>query len=601
MFSKSRYLPIAVLLMFTQFNTSCNDDYLDRFPETAITKENFFKSANDLNMYVYNLYNFPSSELYESDATTDNASTTGNKEIKNIMLGNASAANITTGWSWSRLRDINFLLENIPTSGLSEEQIKHYQGLGRYFRARFYVDKVQRFSDVPWIDRVITTADEEALMGKRDTREFVVSKIMEDFEFALNHVAASSPLGSVNKWVIAQEFGRFALYEGTYRKYHDELKLEASANQFLERAVAVSEKMMNEGGFQIYNTGKPKQDYATLFFSDNLESNKEVVLGRFYSNNVLNGSEWPGMFGNYEYYPLKDMLQSYLMKDGSFYSQQGDYDKFSFVKEFENRDPRLAQTYAFPGWRLIYSSTYSQGAGIYVQQFAKNFSGYHQIKGFLNTLSQERRRNNDIPVYRYAEVLLNFAEAKAELGTITQADLNKSINILRNRAGMPALLTSVGIDPIIAAEYPLVTSFQRNIILEIRRERRVELAFEGYRFNDLMRWKAGKLLEKKPKGLYFNDLGKHDLTGDGVPDIVLLPQSASIPDTKEQNSLGEPLKYYRVGVFGQDVSFYISEGNKGFVDVVENVGKFDTPKYYYRPIPQSDVLLNPNLKQIFGW
>lgn len=597
----NRTIKFSALLIGLVSLLSCNDSYLDMLPETDITKENFFKTQNDLDMYVLNLYNFPSSGMYESDATTDNASTTGNMEIKNIMLGNTSSATITSGWSWNRLRDINFFLENLSQATLSEEQLKHYEGLGRYFRARFYVDKVQRFSDVPWVDRVITTTDNEKLFGKRDPRDFVVQKIMEDFEFAAENVMPLSNTGAVNKWVVMQEYSRFALYEGTYRKYHDELGLKATADEFLNKASNVSEKIMNDGGFAIYNTGKPEEDYGSLFFSENLEGNKEVVLGRFYSNNTLNNSSWPGMFGNYEYYPLRDMLQSYLMKDGTFYSSQSGYEKFPFVKEFENRDPRLSQTYAYPSWELIYSSTYSQGAGLYVQQLAKNFSGYHQIKGLLNTLSLEKRNNIDIPIYRYAEVLLNFAEAKAELGTLSQSDLDKSINLLRLRAGMPTLSVSVAIDPKQASRYPQVQGSQRNLVLEIRRERRVELAFEGYRFNDLMRWKAGKLLENKPQGIYFSGLGKHDITGDGIEDIVLLPYSESIPDAKEINSLGQVLRYYRVGNIGQDVSVFLSNGNSGTIELVDEVGEFIEPKYYYRPIPQSEVFLNPELKQIFDW
>ena len=484
-------IKLGLLLGVVLMVSSCNDNYLNKLPETAINKENFFRTQNDLEMYVLNLYNFSASEIYEADATTDNASTTGVKEIKTMMLGSPSSTTITTGWSWGRLRDINFYLENMRNANLSEEVLNHYEGLGRYFRARFYVDKVQRYSDVPWIDKVVTTADEATLMGKRDTRDFVVQKIMEDFEFAAQHVNPSSESGAVNKWVVLQEFSRFALYEGTFRRYHNELSLEASANTFLTKAQQAAERVMNEGGFQIHNTGKPNEDYASLFFNQNLEGNKEVIMARYYTNNILNGSSWPGMFGNYEYYPLRDMVQSYLMKDGTFYSAQAGYQTYSFVKEFENRDPRLSQTYAYPGWQLSYTSTYSQGDPLYVQQLAKNFSGYHQIKGFLNTLNLEVRNNIDIPIYRYAEVLLNYAEAKAELGTITQSDLDKSVNLLRKRAGMPDMIMNVGLDPVMAERYPQVQGTQKNLVLEVRRERRVELAFEGYRFNDLMRWKSG--------------------------------------------------------------------------------------------------------------
>src|SRR3546814_8283900 len=121
-------------------------------------------------------------------------------------------------------------------------------------------------------------------------------------------------------------------------------------------------------------------------------------MARKYENEVLNGSNWPGMFGNYEYYPLKDLVQSYLMDDGTFYTAQANYQTKSFVDEFKNRDPRIYQSYAYPGWNLIYTSTYTPGGGIYVQKLAKNFSGYHQIKGILNTLEVAAQYGTDIPI-----------------------------------------------------------------------------------------------------------------------------------------------------------------------------------------------------------
>ncbi len=597
-----RYIKLSLLTASLLTFAGCNDSYLDRLPETMVQKENFFKTESDLDMYALNLYDFLDNGFYEQDATTDNASTTGNKEIKNIMLGTASAANITEGWNWEKLRDINFMLENLSQAKISEAKLKHYEGLARYFRARFYVNKVQRFSDVPWVDKVVKVEDQAALFGKRDPRELVVQKIMEDFKFAFENVEATKVPGKVNKWVIGQEYSRFALFEGTYRKYHKYLGLDKTVDNFLTIAYQTAENIMGNAGYAIHNTGKVESDYASLYNNPNLENNSEVILGRFYANNVINRSDWPGMFGNYEYYPLRDMVQSYLMKDGSIYTNKAGYDKFSFVEEFKDRDPRLAQTYAAPGWNLVYVSTYSQGPGLYVQQLSKNFSGYHQIKGFLNTSVQEERYNVDIPLYRYAEVLLTFAEAKAELGILNnQADLDKSVNLLRKRAGMPDMTLNPVLDTKMANDFKETAGPNQSLILEIRRERRVELAFEGFRFNDLMRWKAGKLLERKPQGIYFKGLGNHDVTGDGIADIKLIPSNESLPEVREKNSLGVTLRYYKVGRIGQDVSVFLSDGNSGYIDVVDKVGTFEDPKYYYRPIPKNDRDINPSLEQIFGW
>lgn len=593
---------ITLIILFS----ACNDDYMDRFPKTEIGTENFFKSEEDLKMFLYNLYSFPGINEYGDDGyyTTDNAANTGNTELKNIMLAsNPTSATITGGWDWGTLRSINLFLENFREADVSDDLLAHYEGVARFFRARFYMDKVKRFSDVPWYEQVIGTSDEDLLYKGRDSREMVVEKIFEDYEFAAQNVKADQSTGAVDKWVVLTYMARHALYEGTYRKYHSELGLESSANTYLAMARDAAKQVMDNGGFSIYNTGNPESDYGTLFHSQDLTSNSEVIFARIFEDQVINSGWWEWMFGNYEVSPSKDLLQSYLMADGSYYTSQPDYETKTFVEEFENRDPRLMQTYAYPGWELINTATYSQGGGIYIQQLQKNFTGYHQIKGFVNSTEQTVQNGVDFPSLRYAEILLTYAEAKAELGELNQTDLDMTVNVLRDRAGMPHMTMNTQVDPVQEARFPNVSGSLKNEILEIRRERRIEFALEGYRYDDLMRWEAGHLLETEPKGLYFPGLGKYDLTGDGVEDIVLLDISESIPGAgdKETNELGETLIYYRVGPQDSDASFYISGDNQGYVESIKDRGTFVNPKYYYRPIPQSDVTVNPNLTQIFGW
>lgn len=591
---------IAMVILLT----ACNDEFMDRFPETSIGTENFFKSEEDLKMFLYNLYSFPGINEYGGDAysTTDNAANTGNTELKNIMLSsNPSSATITGGWTWDYLRNVNLFLENCEQADVTADVLAHYQGVARFFRARFYMDKVKRFSDVPWYDEVIGTSDEDLLYKGRDSRAEVVENIFADLEFAVQNVKADQPTGAVNKWVVLAYMARYALYEGTFRKYHPEVDLTSSANTYLEIATEKSKQIMDQGGFAIYNTGNPSSDYATLFNSQDLTSNPEVIFANFYVDQVKNSGWWEWMFGDYEVCPSKDLLQAYLMADGTFYSSQDGYETKQFVEEFENRDLRLMQTYAYPGWELINTGTYAQGGGIYVQKLQKNFTGYHQIKGFINNTDQVVSNGVDFPSLRYAEVLLTYAEAKAELGNLTQSDLDITVNVIRERAGMPHLSMDPPIDPLQEAKYPNVSSSMKSTIFEIRRERRIEFALEGYRYDDLMRWGAGSILEQEPIGLYFPGLGKYDLTGDGIEDIVLLDISESIPAEKETNELGEKLIYYRVGPQDSDANVYISGDNMGYIQSIKDRGTFVAPKYYYRPIPQTHVTVNPNLTQILGW
>lgn len=598
---------IVILLFLVGLFSSCNDDFMDRFPETSIGKENFFNSEEDLAMYAYNLYNFPNI-IYAEDAyrTSDNAANTGNTEIKTMMVGNPSSATITGGWNWAELRNINFFLENLRKADIPEEALNHYEGLGRFFRARFYMEMVSRFSDVPWYDQTISTDDEELLYKARDPRETVVTNLFADYEFARQHVRASGQPGEVTSWVVAAFQARHALYEGTFRKYHPELGLEASAATYLEMARDVASDIIENGGFSIYSTGDPMSDYGSLFTSTNLAGNPEVILMTINEQDVRDSGWWEWMFGDYETCPSRDLLQAYLMADGSFYSSQngGDIRSMPFVQEFENRDPRVYQTFAYPGWTLIRTGTYAQGAGVYVQRLQKNFSGYHQIKGFINDLDNAVVNSVDVPVFRYAEVLLIYAEALAELGELTQGDLDQTINVLRDRAGMPHLTMNPPVDPWQESKYPSLSGTHRAELLEIRRERRVELAHEGYRADDLMRWAAGKLLEKEPEGLYFPGLGKYDLTGDGVEDIILIDVSESIPDAanKEVNALGVTLQYYRVGPVDSDAGVYLENGTGGTVITVRERGSFIEPQYYYRPVPETHTKINPNLlPQLFGW
>jgi hypothetical protein len=580
--------------------SACKKGELDRFPQTTISPNLFFKTEEDLSLYSNGLLSQPDRNSYLNDQSSDNVATTAAVEVKNIMTGNANSQNITTGWSWGRLRNINYFLENYSKAQVTSAVKAHYAGLARYYRAEFYLDKVKRYSDVPWYSGTLEPGQAE-LYKPRDPRTLVMDSVMADLDFAYKNVREAVPLGTPGKWAVAALYSRAALYEGTYRKYHDELNLKSTANAFLETAARVSGEIITSNKFSIYNTGKPAQDYAALFGSQDLTSNKEVILTNIFDLSKGKGQNVNSVvFGDYEQAPAKDLIQTYLMKDGTRFTSLPDYDKLGFVKEFENRDPRLAQTVAYPGWVRVPDAT------PYIQRLNKNFTGYHQLKGYVNSTDNNTLNGVDFPVYRYAEVLLNYAEALAETGVLTQSQLDQSVNQLRRRAGLPDLnlgTANASPDPLMQQQFPNIES-NAGVILEIRRERRVEFAFENTRYDDLMRWKAGKLLTKSPEGMYFPGLGKYDMTGDGVDDIILIDRSMTIPaeEQKEKNSLGVKLVYYRTGTIGTDATVFLKNGTTGGNIVTESVTRqFQEPKYYYRPIPQTQVILNPKLTQIFGW
>lgn len=611
-------IKIFGLLLIVMFS-ACDDDFMNRVPETEIGKENFFNTEEDLAMYIYSLYDFPGSatlspynsihnQMYAKDAyiAADNCNHTGNDEVKTMMLGSPSSSTISEGWTWERLRNINFFLDNFGDADVTEEVLKHYEGLARFFRARFYYDKVKRYSDVPWYEEVIETDDEEALMKGQDPRTFVVDKIFEDFNFATQNVMGNEPDGALDQWSVLAYAARAALHEGTFRKYHSELSLTSTANTYLEYARDYAKEIMDNGGFSIYSTGDPMSDYRALFTSADLTSNTEVIFPIICEDGIVDNADGTTEFGEYEICPTRDLLMDFLMEDGTPFTSIPGYDTLGFVDEFQNRDARLYQSYAYPGWEIEYTSTYATGpVGPYVQSLSKNFTGYHQIKAFANTLDLPKMRSIDLPVFRFAEILLIYAEAKAELGELTQGDLDISINQLRDRAGMPHLMMGAAVDPVQEARYPLVNGSTANWreLLEIRRERRIELVFEGRRYDDLARWSCGKLLEKQPKGIYFPRLGSYDLTGDGYDDIMLIDVSESIPaaEDKVMNGLGVVLRYYRAGLQDSDAGVYLENGSWGHVEGIKERGTFVEPKYYYRPIPETQILLNPNLVQFLDW
>jgi hypothetical protein len=230
---------------------SCNDSFMDRQPKTEIGVERFFNTEEDLKMYIYGLYDFPGHGQYAADGGTDNqATTSGWVEIKNIMAAkDPNSSTVTSGWTWGRLRNINLFLKNVGRANVPDDVKAHYEGIARFFRARFYMDKVKRYSDVPWYDRVIQTNDEELLFKKRDARNDVVQKIFEDYQYAAEHVKENQPAGAIDKWGVLTYLSRDALYEGTFRKYHSELNLVESANTYLRMAADAAKRVWTVANF----------------------------------------------------------------------------------------------------------------------------------------------------------------------------------------------------------------------------------------------------------------------------------------------------------------------------------------------------------------
>ena len=302
---------------------------------------------------------------------------------------------------------------------------------------------------------------------------------------------------------------------------------------------------------------------------------------------------------NWQWNLSRSLADSYLKSDGTPITE-ADRTK-TFVDMFTDRDPRMAETIMYPGF-------INEGDNSTLPtKIVLDYGGLGQIK-FLPrtdaTYGGWGENITDLPIIRYAEILLINAEAKAELGILTQNDLNATVNLLRSRVEMPEMTINVPIDPALEALYPSVSGALKNVILEIRRERRVELACEGFRYDDTMRWAAGSIYERPFEGVYLPGFGVYDCTGDGVPDVALFKS----PNDKmgyTDEELKELSVYYTEDENGAPKQIYLSEGDKGnirfYSDTDEDANKFIAPKYYYYPLSKDELVLNPNLKQPIGW
>lgn len=598
---KLRTTYILALGLITIGMTACKKDFLQRDPQTEITEGSFFQSPADLETYSNGFYRYLSPSY--SDINSDNiANYNADGEVDLLVRGGLSSAN-ASGWGkadWEALRRINFMLDHIPQVKGDPALIRHFVGIARFFRANFYFEKIKKYHNVPWFSKTLT-ADDPALMKGQDPRALVADSVLSDLNYAAENIKPDGTNTRVTKWAALTLLSRFALHEGTFRKYHDEIQLSGDYQRFLDAAIAASAKIMKDGGFSITNTGKGGLDYRDLFASANLTANKEVIMLADYSKELGLGNNSHTVL-DYTWSLSRNLADTYLKTDGTPFTSSPGYDTKVYTEVFADRDPRMMETIINPAFRG--ASTLDEPYRI-----KPTLGGYNQIKFYPRSadLRQGWELNyTDLPIFRYAEVLLINAEAKAESGTIGQADLDQTVNLLRARVKMPSMNVGVALDPVLSATYPNANASNRALLLEIRRERRVELACEGRRFDDLMRWKSGKLFQDSQQGMYVPALGAMDVTGDGQPDIAILASPndesaiAGLPAAVREKLS----KYYLKDKDGKDQNFYLSKGTSGFIAFTRDRDQpriFMEPKYYYRPIPISEMVVNPQLKQVFGW
>jgi len=574
---------IALLGLIVLSTAACKKGYLDVTPPDKIDAQKFFNNATDLQVYTNGFYDqLPALDVYEDDAASDNiVQLNPIDKVKGSRV--VPVARGTGDWSFTDLRTINYFLENYGKCPDAAAK-KQYGGIARFFRAFFYYDKVRKFGDVPFYNHVLT-ADDPDLYKARDSRTLVMDSVLADIDYAINNIPKKVQLNTITGYTALALKARICLFEGTWRKYHGL----GNYQTMLTEAATAAETLIDSKAYSLFTTGGPNSSYRTLFARNDQDAT-ETILARDYDKTLLRHNlaylftaATQGSYG-----VTKDLINSYLMKDGTRFTDQAGYQTKQFYDEMQNRDPRLTQTTAGPDF-AVYGETTREPVNLNITQ-----TGYRVIKAlptrdqFASGLSY-----NDVIIFRYAEALLIFAEAKAELGTLTQPDLEKSINKLRDRVGMPHLDMAVANatpDPYLLSQYPNVDKgANKGVILEIRRERRIEMFNEGLRWDDLMRWKEGQKMLQPFLGIYFPSLGAFDFNNDGKTDVYL----------HNGNTSGVPPGTSSIINVNQRP---LTNGTSGNLYPLKGISiAFDESKDYLYPIPVEDITLNPKLKQNPGW
>jgi len=532
---------------------SCKKDgFLNRYPLSDISPQNFFKNETDLQIYCNQYYStLPVQNFVNADDDSDDKA---NASINSYLAGTSTVPTTGGGWNFGFIRTCNFFLANYSKASISDDIKNIYVGETLFFRANDFWGKVKRFGDVPYINKYIVDTSKSVLYGTRTPHKQVMDSVLKDLNFAVAHLPADAPDGRLNKYMALALKARVCLWEGTYRKYFGT----GDETIYLQQATDAAEQIMDSGQFDIYSTGNPQSDYYNLFIQDELQGNPEAIMPMRYLTTVLTNN-FDRQLGEAGDGYTKDFARAFLCTDGKPTSLSSLYKGDNTPDdEATNRDPRYKQQIATRGFDFL------NGDIITLPRIGTSVTstGYQPIKGRSSSLAAWNASQStfDVFIFRYAETLLIEAEAKAELGLCTQTVLDNTINKLRDRVGMPhMIIASLVKDP--KSDFPALPV----LIDEIRRERRVELGAEGFRFDDLHRWHAGTLINNPETAL----------------GMKLTPAlRAQYPTDQVSNIVVDANNYIRV---------------------YPGITRAWNDKLYLNPLPIQELTLNPNLKQNPGW
>ncbi len=572
---------LYICLLSAMTFTAC-DNFLDREPLDTFTNGNFWTSENNVTGYA--------NSFYDQFLGYGNGSGTGDFYFR--TLSDDQAGNAFTDWTftnvpasstvwkggWIEIRRANILLENVDKVPMSDAAKANWKGFARLMRAWQYYKLVRAYGDVPWVDKSLDITDEGYLYRARESRDMVMDKALEDLNYACENMYDNTSKTALNKNIAYAMKAEVCLYEGTFRKYRNAADGQSApdltgANKFLTEAKTAAAYLMNDSrGFKL------NASYQGNYNSLDLSKNTEMIMYKVYKQSVLQHSLIAYTCSSTQLSGLtKDAFNTYLFTDGLplglTAKDKNDAAEvvigkktvggktvpdtiLSISKLLALRDKRLVQTIdtavfyvgrGFTRFGVGMSMTSSTGYGI------SKYDNKDIAAAFRN---QTNANYTHGPLFWLAVVYLQYAEACAELGSITQADLDISINKLKTRAGLPALTVGVGFND------PANNMGVSNLIWEIRRERRCELIMDNWnRYWDLVRW---------------HQLDKLDSSVN--PNVLLGANIVNAPAYDKAVP--------KVGTY---------------IDGSKKLSRKYDKKYYWYPIPSDQISLNDKLSQNPNW
>jgi len=580
-----------ILLVATLSFAACE---LDEMPVDTATNEAIFGSASGMELYANSFYDIlPGTDVgvFTGDDVSD---IVARNNVDDLLSPGALSPITSSGWDWEDLRNINYFIEQASESTVAEKD--HYLGVARFFRALFYFNKVKRFGDVPWIDKTIAVDDEAMLKGERTDRFTVMDNVLADLDYAIAHITLEADPTStrITKNVARAYKTRICLFEASLRKYHTDYGMQATAGEWFQHVVDAANAI---DGFSLHRAADESRSYRELFITRTPYADETILAVTLDASlQVFSSANRRFISPTYGNRPslTRNFVKMYLNLDGSRFTDLPGYEETPFAEEVKDRDLRLQQTIRSGD----YHRTENSVPVIAPPNLSQSFTGYQPIKWSYDErfpYDDESRNDNAHIIMRWGEVLLNKAEALAELGAMSAADWAATIGELRSRAGIsgPGLTAlPASADPYLLAYYK--GRFTDPILLEVIRERTVELIFEGLRPDDLRRWKLGELFQEATmNGMYVPALGEYDLNEDGVMDVHFYQGSEPTPS----NSSVALVDVSPSSAAGRR---QLSNGTSGELMFNPGERQWEDRKYLY-PIPQADRERNPALGQNPGW